>query len=309
MAGPRRSCASSNGCIQCMPANTSNARSTGGAHHSSPHRRAGLELRGGRQLRQWRVDASKIALPVFWAPTASPGTSSCVQRDYLHATKSNSASRSVPRRLEPVLSQVRQRGKLVSWDTAGGMEQLRFDGHLPLPGASFVAPRAPFPARPARPARGDRSSMWSGADLGPTVVLPLRRVTPARSHPVVGCAGRGGGGGGRWRAGAGISRSDLLTLLRKCADRRSDLTEGTCATSSVPSQRDLALRLLLAGKLLAGRRPGRRPPVLDDAGRWPAAAPKRTGQLGRSDLAWWQARSCSRPSDRRRGRHRVPPLP
>ncbi|MFO1244526.1 MAG: bifunctional glycoside hydrolase 114/ polysaccharide deacetylase family protein [Ramlibacter sp.] len=130
---------------------------------------AGLELRGGRQLRQWRVDAGS-ALPVFSAANGIAGHHRHASGDYLHATKSI-ALHAVLVRAEAGFYLESANAKLVSWDTAGGTQQLRFDGHLPLH-ASFVAPRCELQPAPGQKAtrRGDRLDV-EASSLGPTLVV------------------------------------------------------------------------------------------------------------------------------------------
>lgn len=130
---------------------------------------AGLELRGGRQLRQWRVDAGS-ALPVFSAANGIAGHHRHASGDYLHATKSI-ALYAVVVRAEAGFYLESANAKLVSWDTAGGTQQLRFDGHLPLH-ASFVAPRCELQPAPGQKAtrRGDRLDV-EASSLGPTLVV------------------------------------------------------------------------------------------------------------------------------------------
>jgi uncharacterized protein (TIGR01370 family) len=130
---------------------------------------AGLELRGGRQLRQWRVDAGS-ALPVFSAANGIAGHHRHASGDYLHATKSI-ALHAVAVRAEAGFYLESANAKLVSWDTAGGTQQLRFDGHLPLH-ASFVAPRCELQPAPGQKAtrRGDRLDV-EASSLGPTLVV------------------------------------------------------------------------------------------------------------------------------------------
>jgi hypothetical protein len=143
--------------------------STGGAPPWPAALTAGLELRGGRQLRQWRVDAGS-ALPVFSAANGIAGHHRHASGDYLHATKSI-ALHAVAVRAEAGFYLESANAKLVSWDTAGGTQQLRFDGHLPLH-ASFVAPRCELQPAPGQKAtrRGDRLDV-EASSLGPTLVV------------------------------------------------------------------------------------------------------------------------------------------
>jgi len=102
----------------------------------------GLELRGGKQLRQWRIDAT-AGLPVVSAETGIAGQALHGQTRYLHATKSVASytiAASAMARGEDSFFLESANAKFLSWVTsdiktdgkAGKLQTLRFDGHLPL---------------------------------------------------------------------------------------------------------------------------------------------------------------------------------
>jgi len=132
-----------------------------------------LELRGGRHLREWRVDAA-AALP---AASASDGIAGFVRHDsgaaYVHA------ARPVARYAPAVAAASGAAGfylesanaKLLSWDSEAGRQTLRFDGHLPL-AATLVAPGCELQPAPGQRAtrRGDRLDV-EASTVGPSSVV------------------------------------------------------------------------------------------------------------------------------------------
>ena len=114
---------------------------------------AGLELRGGQQLRQWRVDAT-AGLPVVNADAGIAGQVLHEQNRFLHATKSVASYKISSNPQSFFLESAN--AKLLSWQTSDGkpgkLQTLRFDGHLPLH-ARFAAPGCEL-----QPASGQRAT-------------------------------------------------------------------------------------------------------------------------------------------------------
>jgi hypothetical protein len=98
---------------------------------------SGLELRGGRNLRQWRVAAS-AGLPDISPASGLAGYVGHEATNFLNATKSI-ATYSTKTSGKPLFYLESANAKLVSWETSGNQHMMRFDGHLPLQ-ARFVAP-------------------------------------------------------------------------------------------------------------------------------------------------------------------------
>lgn len=86
-------------------------------------------------------------------------------------------------------------------------------------------------------------------------------------------------------------RSDLLTLLRGETDKGNrDLTLAYLRNIIRTEPKDMALRLLLAEKLLAGGDLAGARQVLDDARTLARSSPEAQAGWDGWDLAWWQAR-------------------
>ena len=134
---------------------------------------AGLELRGGRNLREWRVDSS-TPLPAVSAVTGIAGHSDQEQTRYINATKSVAQYTIAKGAVSPLYLESAN-AKLVSWETnvnASGLLQLfRFEGHLPLQ-ASFNAPRCELQAASGQRAnrRGNLLDV-EGLSIGTTTVI------------------------------------------------------------------------------------------------------------------------------------------
>ncbi len=135
---------------------------------------AGLELRGGRNLRQWRVDSS-TPLPLVSAVTGIAGYSVQEQTWYINATKSV-AEYTIATGASPSFYLESANAKLVTWETnvnAGGhLQQFRFEGHLPLQ-ARFNAPGCELQSASGQRAtrRGDRLDVEGNAVGTTTVIL------------------------------------------------------------------------------------------------------------------------------------------
>ena len=137
----------------------------------------GLELRGGKQLRQWRVD-SVAGIPTVSAAAGIVGYSSHEQTRFVHATKSVAHYTMLKGAASPFYLESAN-AKLVSWDTsdiardgkAGKLQTLRFDGHLPLH-ASLVAHGCELQAASGQRAtrRGDRLDV-EATGIGTTTVI------------------------------------------------------------------------------------------------------------------------------------------
>ena len=97
----------------------------------------GLELRSGTHLRQWRVAAS-TGQPDISPASGLAGLALHADQHYLHATDSI-ANYSINTGRKAVFYLESANAKLLSWETTGQQQRLRFDGHLPLQ-ARFVAP-------------------------------------------------------------------------------------------------------------------------------------------------------------------------
>ena len=137
---------------------------------------AGLELRGGRHLRQWRVDA-KAGMPVVNAAAGIAGQVLHEQTQFFHATKSVASYTIAGGTASFFLESAN--AKLVSWESggigsdgkAGKQQTLRFDGHLPLH-VRLVAPGCELqPASGQRATRrGDRLEI-EASGIGTTTVI------------------------------------------------------------------------------------------------------------------------------------------
>ena len=137
----------------------------------------GLELRGGKQLRQWRVDA-EAGLPVISAVAGIAGQMVHEQVQFLHATKPVASYK-----IAPIAGATgtaaffleSANAKLLSWETSddktGKRQTLRFDGHMPLH-ARLVAPGCELqPAGGQRATRrGDRLDV-EASSIGTTTVI------------------------------------------------------------------------------------------------------------------------------------------
>ena len=97
----------------------------------------GLELRGGRNLRQWRVAAS-ASLPDISPASGLAGYVGHEDVNFLNAAKSI-ANYSTKKGAGSFFYLESANAKLVSWETTGNQHMMRFDGHLPLQ-ARFRAP-------------------------------------------------------------------------------------------------------------------------------------------------------------------------
>ena len=137
---------------------------------------SGLELRSGRSLRQWRVDAG-AGMPLVSAASGIAGQVQHERHQFLHATKSV-ASYTIPKVSDTFFLES-SNAKLLAWDTSdiqsggktGKLQTLRFDGHLPLH-ARLVAPGCELqPASGQRATRlGDRLDI-EATGIGTTTVL------------------------------------------------------------------------------------------------------------------------------------------
>ncbi|MBX3654921.1 MAG: endo alpha-1,4 polygalactosaminidase [Ramlibacter sp.] len=129
----------------------------------------GLELRGGRFLREWRVEAGS-ALPAASAASGIAGHVRHATVDYVHASRSI-ASYDQPARAGGTFYLESANAKLTGWERQGELQTLRFDGHLPLQ-ARFVAPGCTLQPAPGQRAvrRGEQLDV-EASGLGTTVVL------------------------------------------------------------------------------------------------------------------------------------------
>lgn len=129
----------------------------------------GLELRGGRHLREWRVDVA-ASLPIA---SAANGIAGYVRHEsvvYVHATKSI-ANYKNNTGTNPSFYLESANARLISWDTSGNTQKLVFEGYLPLQ-ARFVAPGCEIQPNPAQRAvrRGDRLDIEE-TPIGKTLVV------------------------------------------------------------------------------------------------------------------------------------------
>ena len=127
----------------------------------------GLELRGGRHLREWRVDAP-AALPAASAATRIAGHVRHEGAAYVHTAGPVAQYTTGPAARFHLES---ANARLTGWDSAGGVQQLRFEGHLPLH-ATFVAPGCELQPAAGQKAtrRGDRLDV-EATSLGPILVV------------------------------------------------------------------------------------------------------------------------------------------
>ena len=138
---------------------------------------AGLELRGGNQLRQWRV-SSAAGMPVVSAEAGIAGQVVHEQDQFLHATKSVASYTITPGTAASGRSLFfleSANAKLLSWETSnsktGKVQTLRFDGHLPLH-ARLVAPGCELQAASGQRAtrQGNRLDI-EATGIGSTTVI------------------------------------------------------------------------------------------------------------------------------------------
>ena len=130
---------------------------------------AGLELRSGPRLRQWRVNTS-APLPAISDASGMGGYVRAESVNYLNTTKSvadyaDGTGATATFYLESANS------RLVSWRTDGKLQQMQFDGHLPLH-ARFYAPGCELQAASGQRGirRGERFDI-EGSNVGPTTVV------------------------------------------------------------------------------------------------------------------------------------------
>jgi uncharacterized protein (TIGR01370 family) len=130
-----------------------------------------LELRGGRYLREWRVDAP-AALPAASAATGIAGHIQHESSVYVHTTGPVAQySPASTAGVAPRFYLESANARLASWTTEGNLQQLRFEGHLPLH-ATLVAPGCELQGAAGQKAtrRGDRLDV-EATSLGPTLVV------------------------------------------------------------------------------------------------------------------------------------------
>ena len=129
----------------------------------------GLELRGGTHLRQWRVAATS-PWPEISPASAIAGVTAGDSVNYLIATKSiaNYISSMWAKSIFYLES---ANARLISWRSDGNLQQMAFEGHLPLH-ARFYAPRCDLQtASGQRGTRhGDRFEV-QGSLVGKTTVI------------------------------------------------------------------------------------------------------------------------------------------
>ena len=130
---------------------------------------AGFELRSGTRLRQWRVNAA-APLPAMSDASGMGGYVRTESVTYLNTTKSiadyaDGTGAKTNFYLESANS------RLISWRTDGKLQQLQFDGHLPLH-ARFYAPGCELQAASGQRGirRGDRFDI-EGSNVGTTTVV------------------------------------------------------------------------------------------------------------------------------------------
>ena len=111
----------------------------------------GLELRGGQHLRQWRV-AANAPWPALDDASGIAGVATADSASYLNTTKSI-ANYSIRTSANAIFYLESANAKLISWRTVGNLQQMQFEGHLPLH-ARFHAPRCEL--QPATGQRGTR---------------------------------------------------------------------------------------------------------------------------------------------------------
>ena len=130
---------------------------------------SGLELRGGQYLRQWRVDAS-AALPVTGATSGIAGYLRQETVNFINNSKSI-ANYVDDTRATAGFYVESANAKLVSWRTDGALQQMQFEGHLPLH-ARLNAPRCELqPASGQRATRRGDGIDVEGINVGTTVVV------------------------------------------------------------------------------------------------------------------------------------------
>lgn len=129
----------------------------------------GLELRGGRHLREWRVDAT-APLPIASAANGIAGYQRHESVVHVHATKSIAIYKDNAG-ANPYFYLESANAKLVSWDTSGNTHRLAFEGHVPLQ-AHFVAPGCELQPGPGQRSarRGDRLDVEE-TPIGKTIVI------------------------------------------------------------------------------------------------------------------------------------------
>ncbi len=129
-----------------------------------------LELRGGPNLREWRVDAPATVPPASVA-TGIAGQARHEGAAYVHtATPVAQYQASAPGQPDRFHLESAN-ARLTGWESRGGLQQMRFDGHVPLH-ATFHAPGCELqPDAGLRAARrGDRLDV-EATRLGTTLVV------------------------------------------------------------------------------------------------------------------------------------------
>nr|WP_279343778.1 bifunctional glycoside hydrolase 114/ polysaccharide deacetylase family protein [Variovorax terrae] len=130
----------------------------------------GLELRGGRFLREWRIEADQ-PLPAFSPASGFAGHLRHASVEYLHASKSI-ANYDQGTRTSAGFYLESANARLISWTQDGALQRLAFEGHLPL-NARLVAPGCELQgAVPGlRASRSGEALVIEGSQVGQTTVV------------------------------------------------------------------------------------------------------------------------------------------
>jgi uncharacterized protein (TIGR01370 family) len=140
----------------------------------------GLELRGGRFLREWRIEAGQ-PLPAFSPASGLAGHVRHATVEYLHASKSIAlyAGQAVAASTFYVES---ANARLVAWTQDGALQRLSFEGYLPL-NARLAAPGCELqPAAAGASSAGLRASRSGG-------MLDIEGSQVGQTTVVLRCAG------------------------------------------------------------------------------------------------------------------------
>ena len=130
----------------------------------------GLELRGGQHLRQWRVD-TKAPWPELSEASGIAGVTTADAANFLNTTK-KIANYSIRTSEKSTFYLESANSRLISWRTAGNLQQMQFEGHVPLH-ARFHAPRCELQPGPGQRGarRGDLFEVESSVVGKSTVIL------------------------------------------------------------------------------------------------------------------------------------------
>ena len=131
----------------------------------------GLELRGGKHLRQWRVDKA-ATLPAINADAGIVGYVGHEGVNFLHTSKA--VVKFAAPEAAPAKAQIRlesANAKLTAWQTVDTGQQFSFDGHLPLHARLYAPGCALVPGTGLRATRNGDLLDIEGQSVGKTSFL------------------------------------------------------------------------------------------------------------------------------------------